>query len=109
VQSTVANQPLLLSDNKPDHLVFMPDCGPINHRRCTEAVHHMLAVGMLTEATEELCNPMRLCAVLLTLRGHTDDVNSVRFSSDGTKIASGACDGMVKLWGASTVEATSLF
>ena len=37
-------------------------------------------------------------APIAVLRGHTDFVWSVSFSSDGTTLASGASDGTVKLW-----------
>ena len=37
---------------------------------------------------------------VLTLKGHTDAVLDVCFSSDGTKIASASRDNTVKIWGA---------
>ena len=36
--------------------------------------------------------------VSLVFRGHTDVINSVAISSDGTKIASGSSDGTVRVW-----------
>ncbi len=36
---------------------------------------------------------------LKTLEGHSDDVESVAFSPDGTKIISGSVDKTVKIWG----------
>jgi len=41
-------------------------------------------------------------AALPPLRGHSDLVSSVKFSVDGTLIASGSCDKTVRLWGAET-------
>ena len=35
---------------------------------------------------------------LSTLQGHTSDVNSVSFSSDGRYVASGSADQTVKIW-----------
>jgi WD40 repeat protein len=37
-------------------------------------------------------------ALLQTLRAHTDRVNSVAFSSDGTTIGSASWDGTIKIW-----------
>jgi WD40 repeat protein len=37
-------------------------------------------------------------------KGHTDDVNSVKFTFNGLQIVSGSSDGTVKLWDASTGE-----
>ena len=39
---------------------------------------------------------------LKELKGHTDSVRSVAFSSDGTQIMSGSYDGSVQVWDAST-------
>ena len=36
---------------------------------------------------------------LKTLKGHSDIVNSVAFSPDGTKIISGSWDKTIKIWG----------
>src|SRR5689334_13818425 len=36
------------------------------------------------------------------LHGHTTIVASVAFTADGTTLASGGCDGMVKLWDVKT-------
>ena len=41
-------------------------------------------------------------ALLMTLNGHTDHINSVAFSSDGTRIVSGSRDKSVRVWDAST-------
>jgi WD40 repeat protein len=43
-------------------------------------------------------------AVILTMTGHEDDVNSVAVSRDGRWIASGSDDRTVRLWSASTGE-----
>jgi WD40 repeat protein len=41
----------------------------------------------------------RLChSDLLTLKGHTANVNSVAFSPDGSRLASASADGSVKVW-----------
>jgi len=39
---------------------------------------------------------------LMELKGHTRSVNSVAFSSDGTRIVSGSSDKFVRVWDAST-------
>ena len=41
---------------------------------------------------------------LQTLEGHSDDVNSVSFSPDGSKIVSGSADRTVKLWDVTSGE-----
>ena len=41
---------------------------------------------------------------LLTLKGHTEIVNSVAFLPDGTKLAAGSGDKTVKLWHAATEQ-----
>jgi WD40 repeat protein len=37
---------------------------------------------------------------LKVLNGHTEDVNSVAFSADGTRIVSGSSDKSVRVWDA---------
>ena len=46
----------------------------------------------------------RALAATATLKGHTGWVYSVRFSPDGTRIASGSRDQTIRLWDASTGE-----
>lgn len=41
---------------------------------------------------------------LLTLKWHLDDVHSVAFSSDGTRIVTSSDDQTVKIWDAATPE-----
>ena len=41
---------------------------------------------------------------IATLEGHTDDVNTLAFSPDGTMLASASGDNTVKLWNAATGE-----
>ena len=36
--------------------------------------------------------------LLRTLRGHEDEVNSLAFDPDSTKLYSGSSDGVVKVW-----------
>ena len=40
---------------------------------------------------------------ILTLKGHTDFVNSVSFSPDGERIVSGSNDKTVKIWDVSAL------
>ena len=49
---------------------------------------------------EEIPNVNYTC--LQTLTGHSDDVVSVSYSPDGTKIVSGSLDNTIKMWNANT-------
>jgi WD40 repeat protein len=40
--------------------------------------------------------------VVATLEGHTDWVNTVSYSPDGSKLASGSCDNTIKIWDMNT-------
>jgi WD40 repeat protein len=46
---------------------------------------------------------------LLTLEGHTDNVNSVVFSPDGQTLASGGEDRTIRLWNIATGELLRTF
>ena len=46
----------------------------------------------------------RLAKKLGTLRGHEDNVSSVTFSPDGTRLASGSSDATIRLWDVETRE-----
>jgi WD40 repeat protein len=43
---------------------------------------------------------------VITLKGHTDSVDSVAFSPDGKRLASGSVDQMLKVWDAQTGQQT---
>ncbi|CAD6446227.1 e13f86a5-3efc-43ce-a537-5658ff5fbd22 [Sclerotinia trifoliorum] len=47
-------------------------------------------------------------AVLQTLEGHSDWVNSIAFSPDGTKVASGSRDKTIRLWDTATGESLQM-
>ena len=42
------------------------------------------------------------------LRGHTDPVNSVAWSPDGTKLASGSSDRSIRIWNVKTAESITI-
>ncbi len=42
--------------------------------------------------------------IIATLKGHTGWVNSVSFSPDGSKLASGSSDGTIRLWDVETMK-----
>ena len=44
-----------------------------------------------------------------TLIGHTGEVNTVAFSPDGNRVASGSRDALVKIWNAETGVLVSSF
>jgi len=43
----------------------------------------------------------------LILKGHSDGVRSVAFSTDGKRLATGSLDGTAKLWDAATEQEVS--
>ena len=46
-----------------------------------------------------LADASSLALVAEKTNAHSDDINSVAFSPDGTKIVSGSDDGTIKAWG----------
>jgi transcriptional regulator with XRE-family HTH domain/energy-coupling factor transporter ATP-binding protein EcfA2 len=55
-----------------------------------------------TEAEDALRRALLASRVELTLRGHTDWVEGVAFSPDGTRLATSSHDGTAKVWDAAT-------
>ncbi|RYP27056.1 hypothetical protein DL767_007830 [Monosporascus sp. MG133] len=53
--------------------------------------------GLFQPAVEHNWSPC-----LLTLEGHGDDVSSVAFSPEGSRLVSGSFDGTIKIWDAAT-------
>jgi WD40 repeat protein len=45
----------------------------------------------------------------MTLTGHSDDVNSVSFSPDGSRICSGSRDEDVRVWGVEKVVKQKIY
>jgi 5-formyltetrahydrofolate cyclo-ligase len=60
--------------------------------------------GLATRARRMLTQPSTRAARLLLQVSHHDEVSSVAFSPDGTRLATGGGDGIVSIWDAGTGE-----
>jgi WD40 repeat protein len=58
--------------------------------------------AMLPEAEDRLHRAIVASHVKLTLRGHSDNINSVAWNSDGRRLATGSSDNTVRVWDAET-------
>jgi WD40 repeat protein len=93
--------PVLRESTPHLYLSAMPQT-PSSSSLCKLWVDHLLKHASVTSG-----HPASWPAEVHTLHGHTDDVNSVAYSPDGTHIVSGSEDNTIRVWNAITGQSVA--
>jgi WD40 repeat protein len=74
----------------------------IDPERSVVLALHAVSTDMNSETDAALQRAVQAARAQRTLQGHTNRVNDVAYSADGTRVASGSADGTARIWDAAT-------